>query len=300
VGANWVDLVDPTREELSYALPGYVDPEVVEALAAPHSDVREPRPLLEGHGAYVFGVLVAMRAVPERDRLAHQEVDFVAAKEHLVTVRKTPPDGTPFEPVSLYAASEQGAPAGELVHRLVDDVADTYFALVDALYARIDELEDRIDDIAPADVRRSLSELRHELTHRRRTAVATRAAVRRVLDGRVDIGDHALFPREVEQLFGDTYDSLLRVTEELDVTRDLLAGLRDHHQARISETQNDIVKKLTVIASIVLVPSLIVGFYGQNFESAFGDDYWTLGVSTSLILGSTILQLALYRWRHWI
>lgn len=298
MGANWVDLVDPTREELSYALPGYVDPEVVEALAAPHSDVREPRPLVEGHGAYVFGVLVAIS--PERDRLEHREVDFVATKELLVTVRKSPPDGAPFEPVSLYAASEQGAQAGVLVHRLVDDVADTYLELVDGLYARIDALEDQIDDIQPAAVRRSLSELRHDLTHRRRTAVATRAAVRRVLDGRVDIGDHALFPREVEQLFGDTYDSLLRVTEELDLTRDLLAGLRGHHQARISETQNDIVKKLTVIASIVLVPSLIVGFYGQNFESAFGEDYWSLGVSMGLILASTILQLVLYRWRRWI
>ena len=55
-----------------------------------------------------------------------------------------------------------------------------------------------------------------------------------------------------------------------------------------------------MIASLVLVPSLIVGYYGQNFASAFDEPYWSLGVSSGLILSSTIVQLALYRWRRWI
>ena len=59
-------------------------------------------------------------------------------------------------------------------------------------------------------------------------------------------------------------------------------------------------KKLTVIASLVLVPSLIVGYYGQNFESAFDDDYWSIGVSSGLIVLTTLVQLAIYRWRRWI
>jgi Mg2+ and Co2+ transporter CorA len=48
------------------------------------------------------------------------------------------------------------------------------------------------------------------------------------------------------------------------------------------------------------VPSLIVGFYGQNFARAFDEGYWTIGVSTGLIVASTIVQLALFRWRRWI
>jgi magnesium transporter len=116
----------------------------------------------------------------------------------------------------------------------------------------------------------------------------------------VEVGDHALFPPEVEQLFGDTYDTLVRVTEEIDIARDLLAGARDHLQAKIAETQNDVGKKLTVIASLVLVPSLVVGFFGQNFAGEFEKEFWTLGFSTGLIVVSTIVQLVLYRWRRWI
>ena len=66
---------------------------------------------------------------------------------------------------------------------------------------------------------------------------STRAAVRRVLDGRIEVGDHALFPPEIERLFADTYDTLVRVTEELDVARDLLASVRDHLQSKVAEAR---------------------------------------------------------------
>jgi magnesium transporter len=299
MGARWLDLVDPSREELLQALPPHVDPEVIEVLASPPADGLEPRPIFESHGSYAFGVFVAMR--PRTDgRVDVQEIDLVATPEALITVRKTPREGTAFDPVALHPAHEAAASVGILVHRLVDDVADSFLDLLDAVYAEIDSLEDRIDELNPRHVRLRLLEIRHELLHRRRMVSATRGAVRRVLDGRVEVGDHELFPAEVEQLFGDTYDTLVRCTEELDIARDLLAGARDHLQAKIAETQNEVGKKLTVIASLVLVPSLIVGFYGQNFEEVFSDQYWSIGVSTSLIAISTIVQIVLFRWRRWI
>jgi magnesium transporter len=299
VATRWLDLVDPTSEEILAAVPVHVDPDVVEALAAPAVVDREARPLVESHGACVFGVLVATLPLPDH-RIALQEIDVVATPDLLVTVRKTPRAGPAFDPSVLRPASEDGLPVGILVQRLIDDVTDTYLDLLDATYAEIDALEDRIDDLRPADTRTRLSELRHELLHRRRTVSATRAAVRRILDGRVEVGDHALFLADVERLFGDTYDTLVRVTEELDVARDLLSGVRDHLQSKIAESQNEVAKKLTVIASLVLVPSLVVGFFGQNFAGVFDRQFWTLGVSTGLILVSSLIQLALFRWRRWI
>jgi len=300
VATRWLDLVDPTSEEILAAVPVHVDPDVVEALAAPAAADREARPLVESHGAYVFAVLVATLPLPDGG-MALQEIDLVATPELLVTVRKTPRDGGPaFDPSVLRPASEEGLPVGILAQRLIDDVADTYLDLLDATYAEIDALEDRIDELRPADTRTRLSELRHELLHRRRTVSATRAAVRRILDGRIDVGEHALFPANVERLFGDTYDTLVRVTEELDVARDLMSGVRDHLQSKIAENQNEVAKKLTVIASLVLVPSLVVGFFGQNFAGEFQKGWWTLGVSTGIILASTLVQLALFRSRRWI
>ena len=84
------------------------------------------------------------------------------------------------------------------------------------------------------------------------------------------------------------------------VARDLLGGVRDYYQAKIAEQQNEVGKKLTVIASLVLVPSFIVGFYGQNFAGQFSDWYWGIGVSVGLIVTTTIVQLGLFRWRRWL
>ena len=301
MGARWLDLIDPAREEVLATLPVSVDPEVIEALVARSADGREPRPLLESHGSYVFGVLMAARPLPHEDRVSYLEIDLVAMPGVVVTVRKTPSGGgDPFDISALHSASEQDAGTGELVYRLVDEVAESFLDSLDGAYAEIEELEDALDTWPPSRVRTRLSDLRHELLHTRRTVAATRAGVRRILDGRVDVGKHALFPPVVERLFAETYDTLVRVTEELDIARDLLAGVRDHHQSKVIEGQGEVAKKLTVIAALVLVPSFIVGYYGQNFESAFDNDYWSLGVSTALIVTSTVIQLAIFRWRRWI
>jgi len=298
MSARWLDLVDPSRREVEAALPSGADPDVLEALATPAVDGREPRPLIEDHGAYVFGVLVPI--VTFEDTPTHQEICFVATPDRLITVRKGTTSGASFDVAALHAADEAGNPVGMLVHRLVDDVVDTYLDLLDAVFAEIDGLEDEIDQLRPSVVRLRLSELRHRLLHRRRTVSATRAAIRRIIDGRIDVGDHDLFPHSVERMFADTYDTLVRVTEELDVARDLLVGVRDHLQSQIAEGQNEVGKKLTVIASLVLVPSFIVGFYGQNFEGLFDRSFWTLGTSLGLIVVSTLVQVALFRWRRWI
>jgi magnesium transporter len=299
VSARWIDLVDPTAEEVLAALPVRVDPEVIEVLASPPSDGIHARPFLESHGAYVLGVFLDALPLPDEDRVAYREVNVVAMPELLITVRKTPADGRPWEPTPLQVA-EGKATAGELLYRLIDDVAESFLDVVETADDEIDELEEHMDDWSSDRVRRRLAGLRHDLLHARRNVSATRAAVRRVVDRRLEIRDEQLFPEAVERLFGDTYETLLRASEELDVARDLLASSRDFHQSKIAENQNEVAKKLTVIAALVLVPSFIVGFYGQNFAGEFGSRYWSVGVSMSLIVSSTLVQLALFRWRRWI
>jgi magnesium transporter len=294
--SQWLDLVDPSREELLDALDVEVSPDVVDALVA--DPVERPRPHLEGRGKYVFGLLVAMAPVLDADRIVSQEVGIVATRERLVTVRKTPRGGEAWEAECLEAAGD--ATVGELVFRLTDDVANSFLVVVDYADAEIDELEDHIESWPSARVRRRISSLRHDLIHARRTVGATRAKVRRITDKRLDLDDEKLFPEDVERLFSDAYETLFRAGEELDVARDLLASSRDYHQSLISESQNEIVKKLTVIASALLLPTLIVGFYGQNFVPQFNDFYWSIGVSVGLIIVSTIAQLAIFRWRRWI
>ena len=297
--AQWTDLVDPTREELVKALPAHLDDDAITALLEPVGDGRATRPMLEGHGHCVHSVLVHPRGSAE-GRAEYLVLDVVASPSAIVTVRKTGPDGQ-LAPVDGVAARvDADAAAGDVFHGAVDDSADAFLDLVDGLYEAIDGLEAEVEQRSGEHVRRRIALLRNEILLARRASTATRGIARRIVDGRVDIGRSELFPPDVEARFVDTYETLVRVTEELDVARDLLGGVRDYYQAKIAEQQNEVGKKLTVIASLVLVPSFIVGFYGQNFGAHFRDWYWSIGISVGLIVATTVVQLALFRWRRWL
>jgi magnesium transporter len=301
MAVTWTDLVDPTEAELLAVAPR-LDPETISQLVARAGDGRDARPAMESHGGLLFGLLLFPVHLDDENRFGYLEVGIVATADRLVTVRKSGvgnrlANATRAEPP---ADSATGTGVGWLIHGLVDDVAESYLDLVDALYLEIDELEDHIDELPGSTTRHRLADLRHEMLHARKNVTATRAAVRRVIDGRLDIGDEQLFPREVETAFADTYDTLVRATEELDVARDLLASVRDYLQSKIAENQNEVVKRLAVAASLVLVPTLITGFYGQNFAGIFGNPLWTVWWSIGLIAGTTILQLAFFRWKRWI
>lgn len=295
-----IDLVDPTAHDLVSLAPARLDPDAVALLCAESGDGRDARPTLESHGTYLFGVLLFPGPLDPDDQVTYHELGVVASPEALVTVRKTGADGNVVDLSGLERVDDT-LETGLLVHRIVDAAAESYLDLVDSLYVEIDRLEDHVDDIPPAALRSRLSALRHEMLHARRNATATRAAVRRVVDGRLDLGtEDALFPREVEHAFAETYDTLVRTIEELDIARDLLASVRDYLQSKVAESQSEIVKKLTMVASLVLVPTLITGFYGQNFTGVFQKGYWSLGVSVGLIVTTTLAQLAFFRWKRWL
>ena len=299
---SWVDLLDPTPEELEEHLPESIHSRALEQLLAPSRQGSEPRPKLESHGDYVFGVLLVAVAVPHEDLVYYQEVDLVVTRRLLLTVRKTP-EGRhdPYDPGPAHATGRDEDGIGALAYHLVDDVAERYLDLVDALNDEIEELEDRVDVLSSADVHRRISDLRHDMLHIRRTLGPTRDAVRQVVDGRIELAGAEVFARDVELDFASVYDKLLRAADGLELARDLVSGVRDYYQAKVAINQNEVMKRLTVIASVLLVPTFIVGLYGQNFtdvpELRWG---WGYGWSWGLIIVTTIIQLAFYRWKKWI
>ncbi len=190
-----------------------------------------------------------------------------------------------------------------MFYRLVDDIAERYLDLVDELDGEIDELEDSVETAPAAHIRDRLSELRHDLLRIRRTLAPTRDAIRRVVDNVVEVEEgQEVFPHDVEVAFNSAYDKLLRAFDGLELSRDLIASVRDYLQTKIANDQNEVVKKLTVIASVLLVPTFIVGVYGQNFKHHFPELGWQWGYgwSWALIVVTTIAQLFFFKRRRWI
>ncbi|HEY6029297.1 MAG TPA: magnesium transporter CorA family protein [Gaiellaceae bacterium] len=302
MGADWIDLLDPSAEQVRAEAPRELEESAVELLLRPAQHEDEPRPTLRGHGTYVFGVLLSACTPDGTDRIVYQEIDLVLTRDALLTVRKTPEGAPPFDPSELRTAVKESDTGGMIVYRLVDEIAERYLDLIDDLDEQIDGLEDMVETLPAAEVRERISAYRHQLLHVRRTLAPMRDAVRRVVDDVVEVDDGPdVFPHDVEVAFNAVYDKLLRAVDGLELTRDLLAGVRDYSQAKIGQDQNEVMKRLTVVASLLLVPTFIVGLYGQNFrdlpELRWG---WGYGWSWLLIVATTVFQLWYFRRKRWI
>jgi magnesium transporter len=303
MGAKWIDLIDPSPKDLRAKLPGGIQESALELLLAPARHEDEPRPTLRAHGEYIFGVFLVAVAVPTEDRVFYQEVDVVVTRDVLISVSKTPPGAHPYDPRPARESCRPDDSGGMMLYRLVDDIAERYLDLVDALDDEIDELEDAVETNAPEVTRNRLSDLRHDLLHIRRTLAPTRDAVRRVVDNAIEVAEgEEVFPRDVEIAFNGAYDKLLRAFDGLELSRDLIASVRDYLQAKVANDQNEVMKKLTVIASLLLLPTFIVGLYGQNFQHHFPEIHWQLGYmwSWALIVVTTAVQLWFFRRNKWI
>jgi magnesium transporter len=301
--AEWVDLIDPTPDELRAKLPRELQESALNRLLAPAEHTDEPRPTLQSHGNYIFGVFLLAIAVAENDRVFYQEVDVVVTHDVLVSVSKTPSGEHPYDPRPARESCRPNDSAGMMFYRLVDDIAEHYLDLIDSLDEEIDQLEDTVETSPAAQTRVRLSELRHDLLHIRRTLAPTRDAIRRVVDNVVEVTEgEEVFPHEVEVAFNSAYDKLLRAFDGLELSRDLIASVRDYLQSKVANDQNEVMKKLTVIASVLLVPTFIVGLYGQNFRHHFPELGWQFGYAWSwgLIIVTTVAQLVFFRRRRWI
>jgi len=227
----------------------------------------------------------------------------IATLDTFLTVRKTPEGQLACDvDATRTAALRANEGPGMYLHALIDDIAERFLDVVDTFDDMIDDLEDHVTEWPAQQIRGEISSIRHDILHVRRVLAPTRDAARAVLDDRVEIdGDITLFPREVELHFADAYDKLLRATDGLDLSRDLLAGVRDYHQAEIANNQNEVMKRLTAIASLLLVPTFIVGVYGQNLKGGpeFGwrHGYW---FSWAVIIVVTALQFMYFRRKRWI
>jgi magnesium transporter len=299
--AEWRDLLDPGRDELLANVGDLLPDVLVEQLAAEPDPGRRPR--LTGGSGWIAGMLQVPVLVEVEDRLYYQEVGLVLTSERAVTVRWTPSGEEPFDPAAvreLFAEHPSPSP-GRIAYQLLDEVADRHLDLEDSLNTELDELDEHVDDWPSERIRRRITDLRHDILQIRRTLGPTRDAVRRLVDGRLDIGSEPVVGEELRPLFAQAYDKLLHATEALDLARDLLSGVRESHQARIAQEQNDVIKKLAVIASLLLLPTFIVGNYGQNFDH-MPELEWRLGYlfSWGLVVATTVAQLAFYRWRRWI
>ncbi|HEX5938454.1 MAG TPA: magnesium transporter CorA family protein [Actinomycetota bacterium] len=290
----WVDGVEPTEGELALL----AEQLRLHELVVEDVHHRNQRAKVELYPEHAFAAFRPLSL--GADGLLESEL-FLIVSDRCVTTLRFPPVFDVSGAERRWRMLASMAPGtGAAFYAVADEVADDYLEVVEALEDRADELEAEVFDSDPrarvgAPLQLDILQLRRDMVRLRRHAVPMRQAIDRFAD------DSRLVTPALVPYLRDISDHLLRTTELADGVRDVLTTIVDIRMAQSAHQLNEVMRKLTAWAGIILVPTLIAGIYGMNFDH-MPELHWTLGYPLALGM-MTASAAALYGWfrkRGWV
>jgi magnesium transporter len=290
----WVDAVDPDPGDIA-EIQRQLD---LHDLAMEDVRQRNQRPKLELYPGHAFAVFRPLFL--GSDGLAGSELFVFVASRFLVTLRFAPAFdmGRAKSRWPVVCALAPGT--GAALYAIADEIVDDYLAVVEELEDRADDLESLVfrsdpEPQAGASLQLEILRLRRDAVRLRRHAVPMRQAIDRLADDS-DLVTQALVP-----YLRDIADHLLRTIELTDGVREILTTIVDIRMAQSAHLLNEVMKKLTAWAAIILVPTLVAGIYGMNFRH-MPELHWVLGYPLALgvMVVSSVWLYTGFRKRGWL
>lgn len=290
----WLDAQDPTEQDLAALKAAFsLHPLTLEDVRHRHQ-----RPKVEIFQEYAF---VALRpAEASDDGLTEGELHAFVGPRFLATLRYSPS----FDMRGVIRRWESqpellAEGGGFAVYALIDEVVDDYLTAVERFEDQTDDLEDRVFETDTADegqeVQQRLFVLKREVVRLRRVCMPLRQGLDLIQER------PALATAPLGPYYRDVTDHVIRVMELADNIRDLLTSLLEVRVAQVANHLNEIMKKLTSWAAIILIPTLIAGIYGMNFRRIPELD-WSLGypVAIATMAAASTILYAVFKKNEWL
>ena len=268
---------------------------------------QQARPKTEEYDTHTF-VLMKTTRLSQREDVEFQKevrtnpVGFFIGADWLVTLSATDVDIVdPSAPTwSRHGARLANRGTDFLAYRIIDAIVDGYFDVLDEIEDDIEAVEERVLAEPQPSVLEELNGVRRDLLAFRKVAWPAREAMSYLSRGDIpEVGERN------EKYFRDVYDHLVQVVDLIETYRDLTGGSRDIYLNAVSQSTNEVMKTLTVVATIFIPLTFVVGVYGMNFADtpfAMPELYWTYGYPATM-LGMVLVvgvMLVHFRRQNWL
>jgi magnesium transporter len=258
----------------------------------------EGRPKHEDFGTYVFLVLKTLHYNDEAHELRVEQISLVLGPNFVISFQEIEAD--PFGPLRERIRKAKGRirrmGADYLAYTLMDAIVDNYFAILEKIGDHTEALGVRaVEDPDPA-VLHAVQTLKGELSYLRRFVWP----LREVISG-LQRGESELIGKETEIYLRDVYDHTIQVMETIESFRDVAAGMFDTYLSSVSNRMNEVMKVLTIIATIFIPVTFVAGIYGMNFQF-MPELGWRWGYLGALLvmLATAIAMLVYFRKKKWL
>jgi magnesium transporter len=286
---------------------GIHEPSVIEQIGENfqlHSLVQEDilntyqRPKLDVLDNYLFLVLKMITYDREADALMIENLSFIHGADYVITFQEQV--GDVFNAVRQRLLKNRGRirkqAADYLLYSLVDAVVDHYYLVLETLGDKIEDLEDRLlEKNEPAQLE-EIHKLRREAMFLKRAVWPLREVVKEMMKN-----DTGMFKTSTGIYLRDLYDHTVEVIEITETYRDMISGLQDLYLSGVSNKMNQVMKVLTIIATIFIPLTFIAGIYGMNFEF-MPELKWKFGyfIVWGIMLVMGLFMVILFKRKKWL
>ncbi|MFO7704213.1 MAG: magnesium/cobalt transporter CorA [Halopseudomonas sp.] len=257
----------------------------------------DQRPKVEDYEGYLYLVMRVLRYDVTSHEIQSEQLSLILGERFLLSLQELP--GGIFDGIRRRLQEGRqirSMQADYLAYALLDAVVDQYFLALEHLGDRIEALEDEL-------IERPQPSTLTQIHHYRREMLMLRKAVwplREVLN-RLSRDESPLISAETRVFLRDVHDHTIHVMDTIDTLRELLVGMLDLYLSSVSNRMNEVMKVLTIIATLFMPLTFIAGVYGMNFKFMPELDWrWGYPAVMLVMLGISIGLLVAFRRRKWI
>lgn len=261
-------------------------------------DISNPatRPKLEDFGDYIFISAKMVYVVDESIKVEH--ISFIMGKNYVISFQEQ--KGDVFDFVRNRIRNNKGyirnMSSDYLAFALLDAIIDNYFLIIETLGDKVENIENLLLSNPTPKTLQSIHELKRNTIIIRKTIFPLREVI-----SILERGESKLINNSSKKFFKNIYEHTIQVIDGVEALRDIISGMQDVYLSTLSNKMNEVMKTLTIIATIFIPLTFVAGIYGMNFKF-MPELEWNMGYFAILFIMFliTIGMLAFFKHKKWL
>jgi magnesium transporter len=253
---------------------------------------------LEDFGDYIFVVLKTFSYNHQSDELEPEQISLILGPSFVVSFQER--EGDVFNPIRERIRSNKGRirrmGADYLAYSLLDSIVDHYFIVLEQVGEEVEFLEEELVTNPTPETLQTIHNLKREMLFLRKSVWPLREVI-----GALERGESSLIKESTGIYLRDVYDHTIQVIDTIETFRDMISGMLDIYLSSVSNRMNEVMKVLTIIATIFIPLTFIAGIYGMNFQYMPELEWrWGYPMVWVVMLAIGVLMLIYFRKKDWL
>ncbi|MDF1532632.1 MAG: magnesium/cobalt transporter CorA [Methanosarcinales archaeon] len=286
-GLHQVDIIETIGKHFD------VHPLIMEDIV--HTD---QRPKMEDFGHYIFIVMKMLWFNESNNEIMGEQISLILGNNFVISFQEM--EGDTFDPVRERIRNSKGRirkmGPDYLAYALVDSIVDNYFLILEKLGERIEEIEEELVTNPIPETLQTIHEMKREMIYLRKSVWP----LRELISG-LERGESTLIQDSTAIYLRDVYDHTIQVIDTIETFRDMLSGMLDIYLSSVSNRMNEVMKVLTIIATIFIPLTFFAGVYGMNFEYMPELGWqWSYPLLWLVFIGTGFSMLLFFKRKRWL